>query len=456
MNSLKISDNEYALIEHPGFANNKDAFFQTLGGVQSIQKACQTSFQNPKQALLELNLRPKDKYHHPVQARVQSRNDLLVTIKKMDNSVQNVSRIRQVFLFRDMADFQYSTQNSPFVQKLDSTLRVLDYNAINKFSIDLTPVQRKHVDMPPPPVFSQTSLPMSYNFLQNPLVGRVRLPNGKTTIVNLKGQCRVWIITTNMGVESVPTCRHSKLGEPSKTIQEVIEALKPLFEKRPVWTRRALLNHLDPSYTHYLKFALPYLSYLWTSGPFRDTYTRFGYDPRKDSNAAAYQALFFKLKLNGKHKGTKTHVFDGKTLFPTNRVYQVCDIVDPTIAPLLKDTQLRSECHRDTGWYRSGRYYKVRDLMREKLFALIEGEMPSEVAVNMILNAEEVEESDRYSNFDEQDNTDLNDTVRGLNTSATDDRINDLMRNLMKRSQEHEGFEDLEEIDDDYDDIFGD
>lgn len=38
MNSLKISDNEYALIEHPGFANNKDAFFQTLGGVQSIQK----------------------------------------------------------------------------------------------------------------------------------------------------------------------------------------------------------------------------------------------------------------------------------------------------------------------------------------------------------------------------------------------------------------------------------
>ncbi|EPX74793.1 transcription factor tfiiic complex a box associated subunit sfc1 [Schizosaccharomyces octosporus yFS286] len=450
-----ISEKEYTSIEHPGLMKNESTFYETLGGIPEIQKAVSTSFRNPKHALLELKLRPRDHYHHPVQAKLKQRNDILVRIKK-NGEIDSAGRIRHTFVFRDMADFQYSTENSPFTKKLDASLRTLDFDAISKFNIDLSPVQRDHLDMPPPPLFSQVPLPTFYNYQQNPLVGRVRLPDGSTTIMNLKGQCRVWIITADMKVEHVPTKKHQKLSEsPSKIVQEVIDAIKPLFHDRPMWTRRALLNHIDPSYLHYLKFALPYISYLWSSGPFRDTYTIFGYDPRKDPKAAAYQALFFKLRLNKNQKGHKTHTFDGKTLYPLNRIYQICDITDPQISSLLQDSPLRPDCHRETGWYRSGRFYKIRDLMREKLYALIEGRQPSDVTLDAIMNAEEVDVSDKETNEEDKVTSAKDSTLELDDYTSSDARVNELMKNLMERSQEHEGFDELYDFDEDYEDIFG-
>jgi len=48
-----------------------------------------------------------------------------------------------------------------------------------------------------------------------------------------------------------------------------------------------------------LKFMLPALAYYFTTGPWRNQWVRFGYDPRTDPTAAMYQTLDYRVRLQG-------------------------------------------------------------------------------------------------------------------------------------------------------------
>lgn len=92
----------------------------------------------------------------------------------------------------------------------------------------------------------------------------------------------------------VPSTHSQKLpSRPSAEIADIIVKLEKIFADRPIWTRRGVTNMLGQTTNfHNIKFALPYVSYMWRSGPWRDCYVRFGLDPRSDPCYGDYQAIY--------------------------------------------------------------------------------------------------------------------------------------------------------------------
>lgn len=74
--------------------------------------------------------------------------------------------------------------------------------------------------------------------------------------------------------------------EVGKEEQEYARKLKPLLEKRPIWSRHALVSVLSESFPVIsmliMKRSLVRMAYLFANGPFRTLWIRKGYDPRKD------------------------------------------------------------------------------------------------------------------------------------------------------------------------------
>lgn len=76
---------------------------------------------------------------------------------------------------------------------------------------------------------------------------------------------------------------------------ESYNAIKDLFEKRPIWSRMAL-SFESKLPNDQLKFILPYFGYYYSNGPWRAMWVRFGYDPRKLFESRFYQILDYRLR----------------------------------------------------------------------------------------------------------------------------------------------------------------
>ena len=95
-------------------------------------------------------------------------------------------------------------------------------------------------------------------------------------------------------IQMIKSFRLSEKEE--KEIMNLINHIKSLFQTRPVWLKSNLeaeLAHRDIKYPSdfSLKKALAATSYLIKNGPWKFTYARFGYDPRKFKEAIEYQSF---------------------------------------------------------------------------------------------------------------------------------------------------------------------
>ena len=66
-----------------------------------------------------------------------------------------------------------------------------------------------------------------------------------------------------------------------------------LFDERPVWTKAGLAFFAKNIENSAMKFILAASAYYFTTGPWRNAWVRFGYDPRQDVNARFFLFLFF-------------------------------------------------------------------------------------------------------------------------------------------------------------------
>ena len=80
--------------------------------------------------------------------------------------------------------------------------------------------------------------------------------------------------------------------------RERLEQVRAKFEERPVWSKNALtaLTGIPPDR---LKLILPALSYYFTTGPWRNQWIRFGFDPRIEASAALHQTLDYRVRQQG-------------------------------------------------------------------------------------------------------------------------------------------------------------
>lgn len=143
-------------------------------------------------------------------------------------------------------------------------------------------------------------------------------------------------------------------------LRRLIEEAQRLFEERPIWTKRALRNHLNEADWKLVgensaKYIWQYVGYLWASGPWRDALAKFGVDPRQDPSCRHYQTVMFILNSQPNHdrnlptfkkkNARDTHIFDGRSIALDGKLYQICDITDPFIVSILSTSPIRDKCH---------------------------------------------------------------------------------------------------------------
>lgn len=455
-----------ACIEFPMKVKNVEKAFEMVGGKESISKSCLDEEANP----LELRL-TNDIYHHPIGSKVNHNEQVLVkisipkkeylandrniqkTIKELQNDhkkpvhVTPVAIINKTFRFRGLSDFQYQTANSKFVQKINDSIHSLNYENIKnlQFKQDSEPweyedVENELFDLPPVPRFSSIPLPFQYNYKKN---AATIVKEGKITVKNKHIKLHSIIIKWNDEVPQGPSAdlinqleifeKNSDVNPFFKDILTVIGIVKKLFEIKPIWIRKhldALLPvHLKPN----LKYALPQLAYTYSKGPWRQSYIKYGIDPKSSNIYAKYQTESFRVPNFSKKidKGfvsevpngvSNVFIFNGEDL-PMSLSFQIENLQDIQVTELLNKSTFREECDFNDGWYDSLTMLKLRRLMRYKLKHLVDGTRTDETKIHHILNNTTIQEKE--DDMEAEDGDDNEEAEDVDDEDENDDDIDD-------------------------------
>ncbi|KAJ5907170.1 uncharacterized protein N7473_004086 [Penicillium subrubescens] len=440
-------------VEHPAVIRNLDKAVATLQGNTGIEKML-----NPTKADTSVNLmlRPEDALSRPIQSTSCPSNNVLlkVTVPKRtgrkrkrgtndpfvdatpesagehvrrrpakeimrslsDNPskyrVEAMGKIERTHVFRGMPDFVYSTARSAFINKFREQILPYDLEKIKQFDIDMSKGATVNVDLIPPSAFSQGDVPFQYIYRQNPMVKKAVGQSGEVTTVNTQQAARVRTHLVAYDIPEVPTEPQEGLApieELENGLRATIQVLEELFERRPAWTRRAIRNYLTTDeQRNNLRHAIPYVGYIFRSGPWRDAIIKMGHDPRTSPAYRDYQTFMFRIlprepelardggtgrrhnisrvigdEMNQSSELTDTHIFTGQLPLPRDgRIWMACDITDPILSNILyppnpPEDFLRPTCEIITdGWFGNGTLAKVKTIMRYKIQTLIEDRQP--------------------------------------------------------------------------------
>ncbi|EXJ91621.1 hypothetical protein A1O3_00171 [Capronia epimyces CBS 606.96] len=435
-------------VEHPCIIQNVNKAVQMLGGAHEISQCLEPNADKP----LGLSFQPDDPSSRTVISYNRKTNNLLLkfTVPKRTerkrkrgsdqpfvdhstdpfqrrdsryllrslrdnphaNEAEVVGVIRSTHVWRTMPDYVYSSKGSTFLSQLQTKILPQKYPRLKQWSFPRT-YGLSDPETIPPPVWSTHGLPLNYTYRQNPAVRMVADPvTGKPTLRNIQAPKRLFTIQCHYDDEKWPDAPHpscvplSQLPEPH---QRVYNIMKDLFEERPIWTRRALLNHFpDDSPMFLARHLLAYVAFAIRSGPWRDTLCKLGVDPRTDRSYRKYQSILIQLvprhreqaenrddfsRVWVRSKDKMSHTFTGKqNIPPDGKVWQLCDLQDPQLKRLIDvpDIYIRHECERRYfGWYQNGTIAKLRIALKAKVDALVGGEPVDEAALERFLRLPE-------------------------------------------------------------------
>ncbi|KAJ6034354.1 uncharacterized protein N7446_009103 [Penicillium canescens] len=450
-------------VEHPAVVRNVDKAIETLQGDTGIK-----TFLNPAKPDIQANLvlRPDDAMARPLQSTSSASNNVLVkvTVPKRtgrkrkkgsdepfmdapesedteprprrsakdlmrslsDNQsayhVEPVGKIQRTHVFRGMPDFVYSTTASSFTNRFRDQILPFDFEKMKQFELDMSKGATLNADIIPPPSFSHGDVPFHYIYRQNPTVKQSIGQSGEITTVNTQQVHKVLTYLVPYDIEKVPTEPRPDLPPIStldSSMRETINKLRALYETQPAWTRRGLRNNLttDEDRTN-LRHAVPYVGYIFRSGPWRDAIIKLGIDPRTSPDYRHYQTFMFRLlareaelardgasgrrhnlprpfdlynaqlsanaqnsNQNPEDGTSNTHIFTGKLPFSADgKIWMISEIQDPQLKQALYPPPeksvgfLREECEIVAdGWYGNGTLGKAKTVMRHKIQALMEG-----------------------------------------------------------------------------------
>ncbi|EGE05386.1 RNA polymerase III transcription factor subunit [Trichophyton equinum CBS 127.97] len=458
-------------VEHPCVVRNIDKAIDTLQGHAAISEMLDAS---NRDSPLTLMLNPEDVMSRPIRSTSKQTNNILlkVTVPRRTGrrrkrgsqdpfvdshedreatplsqldargllqrlqedagryQVDIVGQVNRTHVFRGLPDFAYSTTSSPFIRKFRETILPFEYEKLKKFEFDLSKGATSNVDIIPPPALSNNDVAFQYLYRQNPTVKRSIDPSGQVTTANTQRIVKIPTHLVSYDISAVPTEPQPNcppLSDQDPTVHDTVAALRTLFNERPAWTRRALRNKLPtPERKYALRIAIPYVGYLFRSGPWRDGIFKFGFDPRVSPDYRIYQTLMFRLfpvsaepegreqendpnaqftttttPLSGRRHTlprlsfenntdptlARSHIWTGEPpLSKDGKTWMIVDIEDPILARLLDPSTPDAHPPREKcdiyscGWYGNVTLSIVRTIMRMKMTMMMEGrtDWPSE------------------------------------------------------------------------------
>ncbi|CAG8314966.1 unnamed protein product [Penicillium salamii] len=432
-----VPSRQLVSVEHPALVRNFDKAIETLQGDAGIKSILDLDKEDPQ---ANLALRPGDAMARPVQStHVPSNNVLLkVTVPKRtgrkrklgsdgpfqdapESEAANPRRRTAKDLLRSLSDNSSQYQIEP-VGSIEHT-HVFRVDKMKQFDIEMDKGALKNVDIIPPPSFSHGDVPFHYIYRQNPTVKKKLTQSGELETFNTSTASRVLTHLVSYDVPTVPQKARENLAPIESldaSMQQTIAAIQSLYELHPVWTRRGIRNNL-PSDEHRtnLRHAIPYVGYIFRSGPWRDAIVKLGLDPRTSPDYRHYQTFMFRLfsreaevardgaggrrhnlprpsevRLDNSDSSavSEGHIFTGKLPFsPDGRIWMVGDIKDPQLHAVLYPENpgpdfLRKECDTVTdGWFGNGTLAKAKTVMRAKIAVLMEGREPADEDYSLVM-----------------------------------------------------------------------
>lgn len=447
-----------ASVELPLNVKNPEKAIELLGGKERIKKAInsqyrpmaiQSSSHSVDDNNLELRLR-KDPFHHPIQATVNKREKILLkvsipksglpadykenrtkyTVKELlqenykkhgpNHKVEPIAIINKNYSFRAMADFQMSTKNNKTAQHFNKNIiNVHKYDDVRKYYEEELVIknefrnpevfENKDHHLIPPPHFSGVKFPFDYRYQKSPYTVTIRDESGNVKVVMKSDTKKLFTNTVDYYGESVPL---QPLPEIVKKYEWLLQAdlsqeyadrklldcihfLRGLFEIKPMWLRKSLVDVTPEPLKGAVKEALPYLLYCFKNGPWRFCNVKLGLNPKDDREFWVYQSGYFRLQgLRTKHDhkedsnkvvprtiATKDPSSDVKVsehlLFTGDKLprainYQIGDIMDPDILKVISQaekegTLLRDSVDSQDGWVSKQVLETIRRIVRYKL-----------------------------------------------------------------------------------------
>ncbi|EKM59615.1 uncharacterized protein PHACADRAFT_205839 [Phanerochaete carnosa HHB-10118-sp] len=451
-------------VEYPGYVKPTSVplAVERLGGQANLEAAFKRTG-NKSGSILELNLRPGNHFAHPIPGDVVPTNNILLKVVKRrrkqknaavgdvtgDYTVQAAGVIPKTARFRSMADYQYQPDTNEPVTQLRDAMGRMDVDSILAYRIpeekedytmveETTPMEADmdpHIDpqlvgsspkatgsgvksnlrLPPPPLFSRQAVPHLYKlshygiYKANPASIEVSVVDEATgevkqRLLNRMRWKGIGSTAIDFSDKNVPE-RASDVVEQhrSQADLKLLERLEKFFKERPIWSRAALFNQLEPHEVREIinsKFLLPLVSYVFNDGPWRDTQIRLKYDPRTDPEARFYQRVYFRntshqmqrpsvtaRRQEGRGDGIRTregddnkrsHIFDGKTSHGETAAFQLCDLQDELLKEMVENEgDLREICDERTGWFSTQAFEKIKTVLRYKWNSLQMGYVPT-------------------------------------------------------------------------------
>lgn len=455
---------------------------------------------------LELRLR-EDPFHHPIQSLLTNQERILLKVSvpkrvmsKLDKNVsahkalmecansgaqykvQPVAIINKTYSFKRMADFQAITKHNPVAQEYQ---QLINANSLQPITDILTkrsnfqgiedykdPSGFANTDhhLPPPPLFSPISFPFDYKYNRNPLTTTVTDAEGTVRVVSRKTTLKLHTIIIDFSSQHVPEEPAEALrqnyenlkksppqpGSLDAALLSCIEWLHKALEVKPIWLRKHLEDVAPADLRRVLKQALPYVTYIFKSGPWRFCNVKFGVDPKSDKKYWLFQSEYFRIP--GLHFGVgevserilppsltnnnslvsvsdfaiSHHLLFTGTRLPHTVTYQVGDVTDPDVVQFLQTLSagfFREAPDFQDGWINRQSIETVRRIIRYKLSRMVKEE-PIEISkIEKIVHTEYVER-------EESDQEEASD-IESENESMEEEESEDLKERIAQLDKSH-------------------
>merc|ERR1712142_691752 len=211
-----------------------------------------------------------------------------------EHTVEVQGAVTDCYRFNNLCDFQYLPMSESHASI---------YPQVYSGS---TLVSSSWLDAPaplftPPAAFSRMDLPQDYQFRRETSASTSSTETPHNIIGRTRQRRSHHAIFVTYDVEKVPEKpRDVALNQIKLKFidQERLALVREHFVRRPVWSKNALhaITSIPPDR---LKLILPVVSYYFTTGPWRNQWIRFGYDPRLEPASAIHQTLDYRVRLQG-------------------------------------------------------------------------------------------------------------------------------------------------------------
>ena len=193
---------------------------------------------------------------------------------------------------------------------------------------------------------SHQTTPTPYTFEPNP----VQVTKGEQSVVYMR-------FGDNREAPTEPPSIQP-IGEEESVMEHALKCLGELFQEKPVWRRLELERRLADDNikisTWKLGKLIRQLGYYFIDGPWRSTYVRFGYDPRKDPEARRWQVLDFRQPSTGGPFGERGR----------SQLYQLSELEDPIVQALIERVPDVNEPHPQFGWMSQEDLHSIRNQLK--------------------------------------------------------------------------------------------